>query len=319
MRGFSALLALLVVAVALWVALRPVPRFAPQPVMLDSDLDAMLAAREAGIAPELAARIIWAGAVDARTPLAIVYLHGFSASPEEIRPVPDHVAQALGANLYYARLSGHGQGAAAMGDAGVADWAQDVALGLAIGRALGDRVVVIGTSTGATLAALAARDPIIGGDVDAVVMVSPNFAVKNRAAPLLTLPLARHWLPWVAGRERCFETRSDDHARFWTPCYPTRALIPMAQLVRLATQGDYAEASQPLLILADPQDNVVDPVAAQDLAASWAGPVTFTEIQTAEGDDPDHHVIAGRIMSPATTPEVTARITDWLRETLPVR
>ncbi|MDO5657148.1 MAG: alpha/beta hydrolase [Paracoccus sp. (in: a-proteobacteria)] len=313
MLSLIAALALIVAAVIL---LRPAPRFAPQPVMLEQDLDAMLAAQEQGIAPELAARIIWAGRPDVPTPVAIVYLHGFSASPEEIRPVPDQVAQALGANLYFARLGGHGQGAAAMGEASVAGWAQDVAQAVAMGRALGERVVVIGTSTGATLAALAARDPQIGGEIDAVVMLSPNFALQNRAAPLLTLPLARHWLPLIAGRERCFETRSDDHARFWTPCYPTRALIPMAELVRLSAQGDYAEATQPLLILADPRDRVVDPQAAQPVAATWGGPVTLTEITTPEGDDPDHHVIAGRIMSPQNTPAITAEITNWLREVL---
>ncbi|MGL4320668.1 MAG: alpha/beta hydrolase, partial [Paracoccaceae bacterium] len=59
---------------------------------LPDDLDAYLATSEAGFAditPGSAKRIVWAGAVGAKTPLAIVYVHGFSATAEEIRPVPD--------------------------------------------------------------------------------------------------------------------------------------------------------------------------------------------------------------------------------------
>jgi hypothetical protein len=39
----------------------------------------------------------------ARTPLAIVYVHGLAASKEETRPVADEVARAAGANLFYTR------------------------------------------------------------------------------------------------------------------------------------------------------------------------------------------------------------------------
>ncbi|MDO5529147.1 MAG: alpha/beta fold hydrolase [Paracoccus sp. (in: a-proteobacteria)] len=301
-------------AAALLLLIRPGAQFAPPLIAPPSDPEAALAAREAGIDPELAARIIWAGAPGARTPLAIVYLHGFSASPEEIRPVPDDVAAALGANLLLARLSGHGAGGDAMGDAGLDDWAQDLSQAIAIGRALGERVAVIGTSTGGTLAALGASDETLGPQIDAVVMVSPNFRLKNRAAPLLSLPFARHWLPAIAGRERCFTPRTADHERFWTSCYPTRALIPMASLVR-AARGKTGRG-QPLLILADPGDRIVDSAAASEVAANWSGPASFTEITTEDGDDPDRHVIAGRILSPATTPEISRRITEFLRQTL---
>ncbi len=62
---------------------------------LDSGVDSYLAAREArydDIRPDSHKRVIWTGAPETRTPLAIVYLHGFSASSQEIRPVPDMVA-----------------------------------------------------------------------------------------------------------------------------------------------------------------------------------------------------------------------------------
>ena len=82
--------------------------FAPREPL---DLDSYLRDREAvvgGITPGTEKRILWAGAAGARTDWAVVYLHGFSATSEEIRPVPDRVAAGLGANLYFTRLAGYG-------------------------------------------------------------------------------------------------------------------------------------------------------------------------------------------------------------------
>ena len=77
------------------------------------------------IRPGLEKSIIWAGAPHHRTEYAIVYIHGFSASKEELRPVPDRIASALDANIFYTRLTGHGRTAKAMHDVSVAAWMQD--------------------------------------------------------------------------------------------------------------------------------------------------------------------------------------------------
>ena len=119
---------------------------------LPDDISEFLAQRElqfSDIRPEAAKRIVWAGAPGQKTPLAVIYVHGFSASAEEIRPVPDEVAKALGANLFYTRLAGHGRSGDAMAEPLAGDWIEDMAEAMAIGRRLGDRVVVIATSTGA--------------------------------------------------------------------------------------------------------------------------------------------------------------------------
>ena len=116
-----------------------------QKAMLGDDLEAYLANEEhhfSDITPGAEKRIIWAGAAGARTPFAVVYLHGYSATSEEIRPVPDEVAKALGANLFFTRFTGHGRGGAAMGQATAGDWINDTAEALAIGKRLGDKVIV---------------------------------------------------------------------------------------------------------------------------------------------------------------------------------
>ncbi|MEE4361728.1 MAG: alpha/beta fold hydrolase, partial [Pseudomonadales bacterium] len=128
----------------------------PVPEQLEA-LDAWLAAREArhdDLREETDERIVWAAGERRRTPLSIVYLHGFSASRRETAPLCDRMAEALGANLFYARLAGHGRSPEAMGEATVADWLDDAQRAWSLGTRLGQRVAFVGTSTGGTLATL---------------------------------------------------------------------------------------------------------------------------------------------------------------------
>jgi hypothetical protein len=67
--------------------------------------------------------------------------------------------ESLGANLYFARLKGHGRSGDAMLEGSVQGWIDDFAEAVAIGRRLGERVVIMATSTGASLATSAAAGP----------------------------------------------------------------------------------------------------------------------------------------------------------------
>lgn len=283
---------------------------------LGADLDAYLSRSEAqfsDIFAGAAKRIVWNGAKGARTPFAVVYLHGFSASAEEIRPVPDEVARALGANLFFTRLAGHGRDGAAVAAVRPEAWISDLAEAMAIGRRLGERVLVIGTSTGGTLAALAASDPRLSQGLAGVVMVSPNFGLRAAAGQILDLPLARYWAPLVAGRTRSFEPLNEGWAKYWTNPYPTVALFPLAALVRHARAQDFARATQPLLVIYAPADQVVDPTITRRTLADWAGPVQWEAREMLPGDDPYAHVIAGDIASPGQTEATVALILAWAR------
>ena len=66
-------------------------------------------AKVKGIRPDCQARIVWAdSAKKAKTKIAFLYIHGFSATQEEGNPVHRNIAKKYGANLYLARLAGHG-------------------------------------------------------------------------------------------------------------------------------------------------------------------------------------------------------------------
>lgn len=310
------LLALVVLAGAVWLfgPTEPVERGAPFAGDL-SDPAAHLAAREAAfddITPGAEARVIWASAPGAETPLTVLYLHGFSATSEEIRPVPDNVADALGANLVYARLRGHGRGGAALAEATAGAWIDDTAEALAVARAVGEEVLIIGTSTGATLAAIAMTEPDMAVDVTGVVMISANFELANPAGVLLEWPAARVWVPWLVGAERSFETLNDAHATYWTWSYPTIATLPLAAVMREARERDYSTVEAPLLSIFSDQDRVVSAAASRAFAEGWGGPVQLApQDLPAEGADPYNHVIAGYVLSPAMTADVTEIILDW--------
>ncbi len=295
----------------------PVPLAAEfDPARLEAGVSDYLAAQEArfdDITPGVEKRVVWRpGHEERRTPVSILYVHGFSATSEEIRPVPDMVAEALDANLVYTRLRGHGRGGAAMAEAGVGDWMADLAEGLAVARSVGDRVAVIATSTGATLAAVALQDPRMSDGVGAAVFISPNFGINDPAAVLLTLPGARHWLPLAAGQERAFEPQNDGQARYWTTAYPTVALMPMAALVRRAARLDYSAVRVPVLFWLSDDDGVVRPDISREIAARWGGAARVQAVRIGPGDDPHAHVIAGDILSPGQTEAAALGMIDWL-------
>lgn len=284
------------------------------PDMLPDDLDAYLADAEATV-PNLRAdverRIVWAGEAGAKTPLSVVYVHGFSASSGEIQPVPERVAQALGANLHYARLTGHGRDGDAMAEATVGAWLNDMAEALAIGRRIGDRVLVISTSTGGTLSAYAAQDPDMAKGVAGMVFVSPNFRINRSDAFMLTLPMVETWLPIVAGPTRSWEPMNEGHGTYWTNEYPTVAVAPMAALVAHVKGLDKGAAQTPGLFLYAEADQVVDAEATKQVAAEWGGPSQQAAFVMGPGDDPFAHVIAGDILSPGQTERAIEVITEW--------
>jgi len=282
------------------------------------DLGIYLAERESridGIRPGSAKQIIWADpARRERTDIAIVYIHGFSASPAEVRPMPDMIAKQLGANLFFTRLTGHGASPEAMGTMTVNALVNDFAEAIAIGERLGKRVVIMATSSGATLATWGLTQPRYKDRVAAAIFISPNYGVLAFGSSLLTMPGGREMARLTIGPIRSFTPHNELHARHWTNNYPVEAVLPMAELVKLVVAAPVETASTPVLFVFSPGDQIVDPAVTRSIAARWGGPHRLFEVM--DDEDPAHHVLAGEAISPSTT-EPLARIgTDWLRETL---
>jgi len=275
-------------------------------------LEAQLDQKEAmvgGIRPGCAKQIIWADGPQ-KTKLAVVYVHGFSATLGEVRPLPDMVADALGANLFYTRLTGHGQDGAAMGRATVEQWHADVAEALKIGAQIGEEVVVISCSTGCTLVTTALAR---GAQVKATVHLSPNYGLSNiLAKTLLRFVGIEHWGKFIVGREQKFKARSDAHAQFWTLRYDTAAIFTMARSVRECLAQPIESIKTPAYFAYCNTDRVVSPGMIRKVMARWGGPVAEDILIQGPNDDTDGHVMAGEVMSPEQTAPTAGRIIEWI-------
>ena len=260
-------------------------------------------------------RVRFADSVPRRTPWSVVYLHGFSATRQETAPVSEQVAAALGANLFEARLTGHGLPGDSMGVATARAWITDSEWALAAGTALGDSVLLIGTSTGGTLAAwLAAQPEPTRRALQAVVLISPNFGVKGATAAVLSWPWASVVLPRLIPTYS-WTPRNEAHGRYWTTSYPSRALFPMTALVDAVNELPLRDWTTPTLMLYNPADPVVDAAAAtawlDRLRGSTTARVESQPITPIPGED--GHVIAGRITAPSQVAPFVERVVRFVR------
>ncbi len=261
--------------------------------------------------------VTWAGDAGVKTNIAVVFIHGFSATCGELRPLPETVAGALGANLFATRLMGHGQDGAAMGDATLDGWRADVREAIAVGLTIGKRVLIVGCSTGCTLTTLGLSNGDIpsGPEVVGVCFVSPNFGLRHKLAQLvLDLPRAERWAPFLIGKERRFDVHSAQHTQFWTTRYPTKAVKPMGDAIRAARRSDLSKIMTPMFMAVNADDQVINPKRARDVMMAWGGPTyKLSLIQTAD-DDAMGHVMAGDVFSPGQTAPLAARIVEWAQK-----
>ncbi len=201
------------------------------------------------IKPNNEARIIWNDSTKQKTEYAVVYLHGFSASQMEGDPVHRRFAKDFGCNVYLSRLADHGIDTTETLMLFTADrfW-ESAKEALAIGKQLGDKVVLMSTSTGGTVALmLAAQYP---DDVYGLINMSPNIAINDPAAFLLNDPWGLQIARLVMKGDYRITDASDEHAKFWNKKYRLESLTELEQLTELAmTKKTFAKIKQPSLTL----------------------------------------------------------------------
>lgn len=233
-------------------------------------LDSLVAAGENRhhLKPDNEARIIWANdSLKQKTTYAFVYLHGFSASQEEGAPIHEELARRYGCNLYLSRLAEHGIDTTEPLASLTADklW-ESAKQAYVIGKQLGNKVILVSTSTGGTLALkLAAQYP----DIAALFLFSPNIAINDPNAWLLNNPWGLQIAHLVKGE---YNQSSDTRAiyrQYWNYRYRMEAAVQLEELLETSMKaGLFARVQQPVLLLyyykdEDHQDPVVKVSAMQ--------------------------------------------------------
>ncbi len=211
------------------------PQWNSTPITVPADpaeLEKYIAIKEGKhqVKPENEARIIWADSTKGKTPFSVIYLHGFTASQEEGDPIHENFARQFGCNLYLARLADHGIDTTEQllyftGDR----WWQSSKEALSIGKAIGEKVIIMSTSTGGTMALmLAAAYP---DDVFAIISMSPNIAVNDPNAWLLNNPWGLQIARLVLGSNYKVVTYDSARRVHWNPKYRIEALVQMEEIL----------------------------------------------------------------------------------------
>ena len=245
------------------------------------------------IKPGNEARIVWFDSSKTKTKYAIVYLHGFSASQEEGKPIHTNIAKEFGCNLYLSRLAEHGiDTVKPMINFTPDKYWESAKQALQIGKQLGEKVILMSTSTGGTLALkLAAEYP---NDVYALVMMSPNVAIHDSRSFLLN----NHWGLQIAkaltGSD--YVTASDSspiYKQYWYWQYPLQAATQLQELLETTmTKETFEKVKQPVLMLyyykdETHQDDVVSVPAMLNMFAELGTPDNL-KVKRAMPDVGDH-------------------------------
>ena len=275
------------------------------PVLSDSpqQLEMYVAEQEKKhpIKPDNQARIVWYNdSLKNTTEYALVYLHGFSASQEEGNPVHRNLAKAFGCNLYLARLAEHGidTSDALLNYTAEGLW-QTAKEAYAIGKKLGKKVILMGTSTGGTVALqLAAAFPEIAG----IILYSPNIAINDPNAWLLNNPWGLQIARLVKGSN--FNTAGQDdstYKKYWNHTYRLEATVQLQELLETTmVPATFGAVRQPVLALyyfkdENNQDKVVKVSAIQKMMQELGTPDSLK--RSVAMANTGNHVLASPIVS----------------------
>lgn len=203
------------------------------------------------IKPDNESRIIWANdSLKNKTSCCLLYLHGFSASWYEGNPVHIDFAHRYGMNLYIPLLASHGiDNTEALIDMTPDRLYESAKEALVVAHSLGEKVILMGTSTGGTLMLkLAAEFPEM---MSGLILLSPNVAINNSAAFLLSKP----WGLKIArsvynGNYRVTNTDfASEDCKYWNCKYRLEAIVYLQQLVEATmTKETFAKINTPLFL-----------------------------------------------------------------------
>lgn len=205
--------------------------------------------RRHNLKPDNEARIVWADSTMGKTKYSVVYLHGFSASQKEGDPVHKRFAEQFGCNLYLSRLSDHGIDTtdALLNFTTDRCW-ESAKEALAIGRSLGENVILMSTSTGGTMAlALAAEFP---DEVFALINMSPNIRINNGAAFILNDPWGLQIARLVKGGDYNEWDAPPQRAKYWYSKYRLEATVQLEEMLESKmNKKTFNKVKQPCLTL----------------------------------------------------------------------
>jgi carboxylesterase len=183
--------------------------------------------------------------------VGVLLCHGFTGSPQSLRPWAEHLA-AAGFGVRLPRLPGHGTAWRDMQMTTWDDWYAEVDRAFHELKASYEQVFVMGLSMGGTLTLRLAER--YGADVAGIVLVNPS--VKPDRATIKLLPVLKHLVPSVAGIGSAINKKGVRELAY--DRVPLKALDSFARGWR-RVRADLPKVTQPTLLYRSVTDPVVHP------------------------------------------------------------
>lgn len=284
------------------------------------DVQEMVARKEsvvAGLRPTLAKGVVWADPENkARTEWVVLFLHGFSSARSELSPMCERLAAELKANCYFGRLPGHGLEENQIGT-GVMSLCNPFSMGqedvtckgytleaieaLVIAQSLGDKVLLVGMSTGAVLSAWMCTQTWLQKSIHACVVFSLNACSKPTTVIKCIgwIPFLRELAFWAVcgGFTERIVPKSEAQAEFRTYVYPQHLLASVLDCSDALALQDPAQCKVPILAFHNPADHVADFDMAERFVAQIPG---GKMVQVKPKENEEQHMITGSACAPST-------------------
>jgi carboxylesterase len=186
-------------------------------------------------------------------PVGVLLCHGFTGSPQTLRPWADYLA-GKGLTVSLPRLPGHGTTVRDMNKTGWTDWYAELdrAFTALAGRC--DEVFVFGLSMGACLALRLAE--VHGPAIRGLVLVNPSLAPDTRL--FLLAPVLKHVIRSMPGIASDIKKPGEYELGYTR--VPVRSAATLPELWRV-TRQQLTEITQPVLVFRSVTDHVVGPAS----------------------------------------------------------
>ena len=194
------------------------------------------------------ARIVWFDDKPVKTSFSIVYLHGFTASQGEGYPIHRDIARRYGCNLYLSRLYGHGIDKDAFRDMTMDKLIDSALFAYSVGRKIGENVILMGTSTGASLAILIAS---LYREVKGIIAYSPLIDFHEIKARLIRSPYFRFLLTQLIRFKYIHKSNNitPEEEQYWYTDYHINGLIALNKFIQTYMQTKtYQKVTQPFFL-----------------------------------------------------------------------
>lgn len=188
------------------------------------------------------AQIVWnCESPHDKTGYALVYLHGFRASHPEGHPVHKTIAEHFGYNLYLSRLQEHGLNTEQpLLHLTEEKLRQSAHFAIDIGKRIGKKIVLMGTSTGASLALYLAGHPDFQEHISSLILYSPLIRFHGIKEQLLINAVSRKILSLIPGEEYLIKTGPTTYAEdlIWNPRYTLGGALALGSFIQHTMKND---------------------------------------------------------------------------------